>query len=106
MATAIKEKRRSRHIPFTLKRRLWDSACAICGTEGDIEIDHILPFSRGGTSNEDSLQPLCRVCNAIKGTSRTNDDVREWIRKNPEKFRFKQQLRVERRQAILRQEWW
>jgi 5-methylcytosine-specific restriction endonuclease McrA len=41
--------------------------CAACGSTGDIHIDHIIPVSRGGTSQRDNLQPLCYWCNGIKG---------------------------------------
>jgi hypothetical protein len=47
--------------------------CAICGKEGKITIDHIVPISKGGTNAIENLQPLCRHCNASKGnTMKTN----------------------------------
>jgi len=44
--------------------------CAGCG--GDLHalshhIDHIVPFSRGGTSHRENLQALCPPCNLTKG---------------------------------------
>ena len=45
--------------------------CGICGEDikaGDaIHIDHIVPFSKGGTSEIDNLQPTHAVCNMRKG---------------------------------------
>ncbi|MCR5475693.1 MAG: HNH endonuclease [Lachnospiraceae bacterium] len=32
-------------------------------------IDHIVPLSRGGTSNIDNLRGLCRACNGRKSNS-------------------------------------
>lgn len=86
------------------KRKLWGSPCVICGTTGDTEIDHVIPRSRGGSNRIENLQPLCRVCNAIKGHSRSNADVINWIITFPDKFKLKQMARVIRREAILRNE--
>ena len=41
--------------------------CVQCGTVKDLEIDHIVPFSKGGSDELDNLQLLCRSCNAQKG---------------------------------------
>ncbi len=41
--------------------------CVNCGATDNLEFDHILPFSRGGSSSEDNLQILCRRCNAKRG---------------------------------------
>lgn len=32
----------------------------------DLEIEHIIPRSKGGTDNEDNLWCACRICNARK----------------------------------------
>lgn len=42
--------------------------CASCGTASDLTLDHIYPWSRGGTHRLDNLQPLCRSCNSRKGS--------------------------------------
>lgn len=42
--------------------------CAYCGTtEGQIEVDHIIPQSRGGTDRRSNLVLACATCNARKG---------------------------------------
>lgn len=42
--------------------------CRRCGRRtNDLEIDHILPISKGGKSTMDNLQTLCRRCNLEKG---------------------------------------
>jgi len=33
-----------------------------------LEVDHILPISRGGDNNRSNLQTLCSRCNSSKGT--------------------------------------
>jgi ATP adenylyltransferase len=48
--------------------------CALCGATSDerrIEVDHIIPRSRGGSNDITSLQALCDVCN--RGKSNTDD---------------------------------
>jgi 5-methylcytosine-specific restriction endonuclease McrA len=40
--------------------------CASCGAREDLTVDHIVPLSRGGSSDLSNLQTLCRTCNGIK----------------------------------------
>lgn len=46
--------------------------CLRCGSTENITVDHVIPISRGGKNTIDNLQPLCRHCNAVKGT-KTHD---------------------------------
>ena len=41
--------------------------CRHCGRTSDLTLDHIKPLARGGTSDDDNLQLLCRSCNSRKG---------------------------------------
>ncbi|ETJ38082.1 HNH endonuclease protein, partial [human gut metagenome] len=51
-----------------------NNACQICGlsTKDEpnllLEIDHIIPLSKGGMTTEDNLQTLCWKCNRSKGS--------------------------------------
>lgn len=40
--------------------------CAYCGSTENLQIDHIIPVSRGGLENENNMQVLCRTCNLKK----------------------------------------
>lgn len=42
-------------------------SCISCGSTDDLTIDHVQPWSLGGTDDEDNLQVLCRHCNSSKG---------------------------------------
>lgn len=52
---------------FILERDGW--RCVYCGSTDELEIDHIVPFSRGGACSVENSQVLCRSCNASKGAS-------------------------------------
>jgi len=47
--------------------------CLQCGATDNIEIDHIVPLSRGGTNLFENLQPLCKTHNSAKGNRNSND---------------------------------
>ncbi len=50
--------------------------CALCGItakERMLDVDHIIPRSRGGNSKEENLQVLCAKCNRSKGNKDDTD---------------------------------
>lgn len=55
--------------------------CAHCGRKirkDDVDVDHIMPKSKGGSNDPRNLQILCRSCNRSKqdDTSRTKQDLK------------------------------
>lgn len=53
----------------------YGNVCLRCGAKENIQIDHVVPLSKGGTNLLENLQPLCRSCNARK-SDRNSDDFR------------------------------
>lgn len=57
-------------IDIGLRKAVYDRdghQCLECGTPDDLTLDHIHPWSLGGTDTYDNLQTLCRPCNSRKG---------------------------------------
>jgi hypothetical protein len=58
-----------RQIPDSVRANvlLRDGArCRRCRTVVNLEVDHIIPVSKGGRTKESNLQTLCRRCNRRK----------------------------------------
>jgi hypothetical protein len=49
------------------------STCNYCGSREKLEIDHIHPYSKGGGSNIENLQLLCKTCNIKKSNKLLNE---------------------------------
>lgn len=45
-----------------------NNACLCCGRNDTVMTqDHVLPISLGGSNTIDNIQPLCALCNSLKG---------------------------------------
>jgi hypothetical protein len=67
-----KERRRGRYIPFETKIRVVrrdNYTCQHCKKhlrDDEVEFDHIIPLSRGGSSEEHNIRLTCYDCNRDK----------------------------------------
>lgn len=58
-------------IPEKMRNEIFERdgyRCVKCGSTDNLELDHILPFSKGGRTEKTNLQTLCKICNSSKGS--------------------------------------
>lgn len=56
------------HVKATIYARD-GGRCVSCGSDRDIEYDHIIPLAMGGSNTARNLQLLCATCNRRKGAN-------------------------------------
>lgn len=65
--------RTENHRPY-IPERLWTAIldrfshrCAYCGASGvPLQREHVIPYSKGGASDESNIVPACQPCNQRK----------------------------------------
>ncbi|KYZ76897.1 hypothetical protein AXX12_18510 [Anaerosporomusa subterranea] len=68
-------RRIGRYIPFNIKIRVArrdNYTCQICGKhlrDDELEFDHIIPVSRGGSTEEHNIRLACFDCNRSKSAN-------------------------------------
>jgi len=58
-----------RYIPSEVRIKVWhrdEGKCKRCGAKEDLEFDHIIPVSKGGSNTENNIELLCKSCNMKK----------------------------------------
>lgn len=56
-------------IPSAIRREVWrrdEGKCRKCGSRSNLEYDHIIPVSRGGSNTARNIELLCEACNRSK----------------------------------------
>jgi len=59
-------------IPSAVRREVWrrdGGTCVKCGSRENLEYDHIIPISKGGSNTARNIELLCENCNRSKGAS-------------------------------------
>lgn len=79
ISAKARAKRKEALGDFDLPAGFWDvlldfynGVCLSCGSDGKLELDHVLPLAKGGTHSIENFQILCRSCNARKATKSTD----------------------------------
>lgn len=87
-----------------LRQLLYDkygTTCRYCNKRLDVNtlvLDHIIPISKGGTSNVDNLQIICSTSNSMKG-SLDEDNFKlllDWLDSTPEELKKDISIRLSR----------
>ena len=62
-----------------------DGRCLACGKKKRLTADHVIPISKGGSSNIENIQGLCTSCNSRKGNKtidyRRGNRLTRWIQR-------------------------
>jgi 5-methylcytosine-specific restriction endonuclease McrA len=83
-----------------------DNTCQYCGdrfARADLNLDHVIPRSRGGSTNWENVVCSCVPCNLRKG-GRTPDEAGMRLRRSPLRPRWTPMFRSATRRAFYR-EW-
>ncbi len=62
-------------VPDDVKQMVWmrdGGRCRSCGSDSELQFDHIIPVVMGGGSAPENLQVLCGPCNRRKGAGLTS----------------------------------
>lgn len=80
---------RQGEVPFSKKNvfRRDHYSCQYCGFSGELTLDHIIPRSRGGSTEWGNVVCCCRRCNSKKG-NRLPEEVGMSLVRPPNKPRY------------------
>lgn len=68
----LEERQARPAIPSEVRREVWrrdGGKCVKCGSRKNLEYDHIVPLSKGGSNTARNIELLCEACNRAKSNS-------------------------------------
>ena len=71
-SSIINVSRSTRTISESVKRIVWErdgGKCVICNDNLNLEFDHDIPYSKGGSNEIENIRILCRGCNREKSAN-------------------------------------
>jgi 5-methylcytosine-specific restriction endonuclease McrA len=57
----------------------FDHRCAYCGADGDMQVEHVIPISKGGEHHLGNIVPACQRCNYSKRSA----SAEQWYKGQP-----------------------
>lgn len=72
MSEQLDTKAKRQPIPQDVKVLVWQrdgGRCVECGSNQNLEYDHIIPLAMGGSNTDRNIQLLCEDCNRRKGAT-------------------------------------
>lgn len=72
MREQLDSKARRQPIPQDVKVLVWQrdgGRCVECGSQENLEYDHVIPLAMGGSTTDRNPQLLCEICNRRKGAT-------------------------------------
>ena len=94
----------SKRMSILMRDRFRCQYCGLKGNAFELTMDHILPRSRGGTTEPENLCAACFVCNQRKG-DRTPEEARMPLMSNPSALYYGLEKAALRNAADSRPEW-
>jgi 5-methylcytosine-specific restriction enzyme A len=70
--------RKGRGFQKAQRNRLLKESCEWCGSKDNLQLDHIIPVSAGGDSDDSNAQTLCVKCNNKKRITIDMELMKKW----------------------------
>lgn len=94
----------SKRVSILMRDRFRCQYCGMKGTAFELTLDHIVPRSRGGSTEPENLCAACFACNQRKG-NRIPEEARMPLLSNPSAFYYGLEKAALRNAAESRLEW-